>query len=265
MTAFSLAGFAVVALTSAAAIAVLMIGTAVLARRVGKVSIVDVTWGLTFVTVALVGLALGPGDLSRRVLVAGIVTVWGGRLAWHIARRGRGAPEDPRYVALLAAAPGGDVHRYAVRRVYVPQGVLAWFIALPSQVSACLGAGPGWLAWLGAGVAVVGFGFEAVGDEQLRRFKADPANTGRVMDRGLWSWTRHPNYFGDSLVAWGVWLVAAERWPGVLTVLSPVVMTWLLVRVSGARLLERTMSTRPGYADYIARTSGFLPRPPKRG
>jgi len=113
-------------------------------------------------------------------------------------------------------------------------------------------------------VWIVGFAFEAVGDAQLRRFKADPANRGRVMDQGLWAWTRHPNYFGDAMVSWGLWLVAAGHWPGVLTVLSPVLMTVLLVRVSGAKLLEKAMGARPGYADYISRTSSFLPRPPRR-
>jgi steroid 5-alpha reductase family enzyme len=264
MSGFSVGGFGLVALTSALAIAALMVGTAYLGRRAGKVSIVDVTWGLTFVAVAWVGLALGPGDLGRRALVAALVTVWGGRLAWHIGRRAHGAPEDPRYVALLADAPGGDVHRYAVRKVFVPQGLIAWFVSLPIQVSACLGAGLGWVGWLGVAVWAVGFGFEAVGDAQLRRFKADPANRGRVMDRGLWAWTRHPNYFGDATMSWGLWVIAAEHLPGVFTVLSPVLMTWLLVRVSGAKLLEQTMGSRPGYAAYIARTSGFFPRPPRR-
>jgi steroid 5-alpha reductase family enzyme len=225
-----------------------------------------------------VALALGTGDLARRVLLAVLVTLWGARLAWHIGRRGHGAPEDPRYVALLADAPGGDIHRYAVLRVFVPQGAIAWFVGLPVQVSANVtdgdgmgvAGGTGWLGGLGVlgvlGVAVwiVGFAFEAVGDAQLRRFKADPANRGRVMDRGLWAWTRHPNYFGDAMISWGLWLVAAGHWPGVLTVLSPVLMTVLLVRVSGAKLLEKTMGARPGYADYIARTSSFLPRPPRR-
>jgi len=274
MTGFATVNFVLVALASALAVAALMVGTAYLARRVGKVSIVDVTWGLAFVAISWVALALGTGDLARRVLLAILVTIWGARLAWHIGRRGHGAPEDPRYVALLADAPGGDIHRYAVLRVFVPQGAIAWFVGLPVQVSASVTGGDvtggtGWLGglgvlgWLGVAVWIVGFAFEAVGDAQLRRFKADPANRGRVMDQGLWAWTRHPNYFGDSLVAWGGWLIAAEHWPGVLTVLSPVLMTWLLVRVSGARLLEQTMSTRPGYADYIARTSGFLPRPPR--
>ena len=276
MSGFSAGAFAVVALASVLVIAALMIGTAYLARRVGKVSIVDVTWGLAFVAVSWVALALGTGVLARRVLLAALVTVWGARLAWHIGRRGHGAPEDPRYVALLAPAPGGNVHRYAVRRVYVPQGVIAWFVSLPVQVSASVADGDGsaasagwlgWLGWLGAfGVAVwvVGFAFESIGDAQLRRFKADPANKGKIMDRGLWAWTRHPNYFGDAMVTWGVWLVASAHWPGVLTVLSPVFMTVLLVRVSGAKLLEQTMGARPGYADYIARTSGFLPRAPRR-
>ena len=278
MTGFATVNFVLVALASALAVAALMVGTAYLARRVGKVSIVDVTWGLAFVTISWVALALGTGDLARRVLLAVLVTIWGARLAWHIGRRGHGAPEDPRYVALLADAPGGDLHRYAVLRVFVPQGAIAWFVGLPVQVSANVtdgdgmgvAGGTGWLGglgvlgWLGAAVWIVGFAFEAVGDAQLRRFKADPANRGRVMDRGLWAWTRHPNYFGDAMVSWGLWLVAAGHWPGVLTVLSPVLMTVLLVRVSGAKLLEKTMGARPGYADYIARTSSFLPRPPRR-
>lgn len=278
MTGFAAVNFVLVALASALAVAALMVGTAYLARRVGKVSIVDVTWGLAFVAISWVALALGTGDLARRVLLAILVTIWGARLAWHIGRRGHGAPEDPRYVALLADAPGGDIHRYAVLRVFVPQGAIAWFVGLPVQVSASVTGGDGtggtggtgslgWLGvigWLGVAVWIVGFAFEAVGDAQLRGFKADPANRGRVMDRGLWAWTRHPNYFGDAMVSWGLWLVAAGHWPGVLTVLSPVLMTVLLVRVSGAKLLEKAMGARPGYADYISRTSSFLPRPPRR-
>ena len=118
---------------------------------------------------------------------------------------------------------------------------------------------------LGAAVWLLGVVFEAVGDAQLARFKADARNKGTVMDRGLWGWTRHPNYFGDSAVWWGLYLVAASAWPGVLTVLSPVVMTYFLVFATGARLLEKEMSKRPGYPEYQQRTSYFIPRPPKRG
>jgi steroid 5-alpha reductase family enzyme len=106
--------------------------------------------------------------------------------------------------------------------------------------------------------------FEAVGDRQLEQFRTDPGNRGRVMDSGLWRYTRHPNYFGDACVWWGMFLVAAEHWPGVLTVYAPVLMTLLLTKGSGARILEQHMSGRPGWAQYVARTSAFFPRPPRR-
>ena len=153
---------------------------------------------------------------------------------------------------------------YAVRKVFVVQGLAAWFVALPVQVAAATDEPLGWLAAAGVLVWLAGLTFEAVGDAQLARFKADPANRGRVMDRGLWAWTRHPNYFGDAAVWWGVWLVAAEAWPGVLTVLSPVAMTYFLAFATGARLLESQMSERPGYREYVQRTSMFVPMPPRR-
>ena len=118
--------------------------------------------------------------------------------------------------------------------------------------------------WPRARAARIGLGFEALGDAQLRRFKADPANKGKIMDRGLWSWTRHPNYFGDATVWWGLFLVSAEAWPGILTVLSPLAMTYFLVFRTGARLLEKEMAKRPGYREYMERTSGFFPLPPRR-
>jgi len=116
-----------------------------------------------------------------------------------------------------------------------------------------------------AGVAlwVVGVLFEAVGDHQLRRFKADPANKGVIMDRGLWAWTRHPNYFGDACVWWGLWLASIAAWSSLLTVLSPVLMTYFLVYATGAKLTEKYMRNRPGFAEYRSRTSFFVPTPPK--
>ena len=254
---------------SALAILVLLAITAVIARRQDKYALIDVTWGLLFVGVAWVGMAVS-GFAPRSVLVGALVTVWGGRLAWHLARRTRGAPEDPRYVAILAAAPPGGKFWYAVRRVFLVQGVIAWFVSLPLQVTAWtttthpahreIGA----LGWVGAAVVVGGLLVESIGDAQLTRFKADPANKGRLMDQGLWSWTRHPNYFGDSVVWWGLWLIALQVQPGWATVLSPAAMTFFLVKVSGVALLEKSMSQRPGWAEYAARTSAFIPRPPKR-
>ena len=263
LTGFSLSNFVAVSGFSLLAVAILMAVTAFVGRRQGRVSVVDTAWGLGFVVVALVAAVVGDGPLWRRLLVLLLVAVWGGRLARHMHTRNRGKGEDPRYEAMLADQPG-DPFMVAIRKVYLVQGVAVWFVSLPLQVSAASGDGLVVVAVLGAAVWLLGVVFEAVGDAQLARFKADARNKGTVMDRGLWGWTRHPNYFGDSAVWWGLYLVAASAWPGVLTVLSPVVMTYFLVFATGARLLEKEMSKRPGYPEYQQRTSYFIPRPPKR-
>ena len=252
-----------VSLAALATAAVAMAVTALVARARGKVAVVDITWGLVFVAIAWVVHVVGTGS-ARSLLLAVLVTAWGGRLAWHIRRRALGAGEDPRYEKLLAEAPERKRFAYAVRKVFLVQGLAAWFVSLPLQVAAATDGPLGWVAAAGVLVYVVGVTFEAVGDAQLAAFKRDPANKGRVMDRGLWGWTRHPNYFGDSAVWWGLFIVAAEVWPGVLTVLSPVVMTYFLAFATGARLLESEMAKRPGYPEYMERTSMFLPLPPKR-
>jgi len=255
--------FLVVTLLSLAAAAVVMGVTALIARRLGKVSVVDIAWGLVFVAIAWVCTLVGAGP--RSLLLAVLVTIWGGRLAWHIRRRALGAGEDPRYEKLLSGAPPEKRFAYAVRRVFVVQALAAYLVSMPLQVAAAADAKPlGWVAALGLVVFVVGVGFETIGDAQLARFKADPSNKGTIMDRGLWAWTRHPNYFGDSAVWWGLWVIAAEVWPAVLTVFSPVVMTWFLAFATGARLLESEMAKRPGYPEYMRRTSMFFPLPPKR-
>ena len=178
-------------------------------------------------------------------------------------RRNAGKGEDPRYTKMLEGE-NGDPFLVAVRKVYLVQGAAIWFVSLPIQVSAATGGGVVVVAALGVLLWLVGLVFEAVGDAQLAAFKADPASKGQVMDHGLWGWTRHPNYFGDSAVWWGIFLVAASAWPGVLTVLSPAVMTYFLVFATGARLLEQHMAERPGYPAYQERTSSFLPRPPRQ-
>ena len=145
------------------------------------------------------------------------------------------------------------------------QAVIAWFVSLPVQAAMYIRTGPVVLAVVGTAVWAVGLFFEAVGDQQMAAFKADPANRGTVMDRGLWRYTRHPNYFGDATVWVGLWLIAAESWIGVLTIGSPLLMAWFLFFKSGKPLLEKNLSSsRPGYAEYVERTSGWLPLPPKR-
>ena len=250
--------FLVVTSAAAAVCVVAMLLTTYAARRAGRVSVVDVTWGVALAVVAVVSAAVGDGDPLRRWLLVALVSVWGLRLSWHIWRRNTGHGEDPRYTELLGSKRGGPLVR-----VWIPQGAAIWFVSLPVQVSAVTGDGVGAVVVAGALVWLLGVTFESVGDAQLAAYKRD-ADRGPVMDRGLWRYTRHPNYFGDACVWWGIWLVAASAWPGVLTVLSPVVMTYFLVFATGAKLLEETMMKRPGYPEYAARTSMFFPLPPKR-
>ncbi|MFJ2055239.1 DUF1295 domain-containing protein [Streptomyces sp. NPDC087908] len=250
--------------TAATAAAVLLITFAIAVRR-GLHRIVDIAWGVAFSAVAVVTWLLsdGHGDDGRRLLVAAAAAIWGLRLAAHIARRSRGHGEDPRYTALLDKASGNRT-LYALRNVYLGQGALVWLISLPVQSASYSPGSLGVLDYCGIAVWALGLGFEALGDFQLARFKQDPANRGKIMDRGLWGWTRHPNYFGDSLVWWGLYLLACTAWQPALAVLvSPVLMTLLLTVGSGKRLLEKHMADRPGFAEYAARTSGFFPLPPR--
>ena len=252
-----------VLIASLVAVALVITATAIWSRRTGIISVVDTMWGLFFVAVGW-AVALAGGFSARSVLLAVLASVWGLRLAWHIGNRARGHGEDYRYVELSKDVPPEKKFAWAVKRVFVTQGVVAWFVALPLTVAATTDKALGWVAWVGVVIWAAGLFFEAVGDAQLKAFKADPANKGKIMDRGLWAWTRHPNYFGDSTVWWGLWVIAAEAWPGVLTILSPIAMTYFLAFRTGAKLLEKAMSKRPGYPDYMERTSGFFPLPPKR-
>jgi steroid 5-alpha reductase family enzyme len=148
--------------------------------------------------------------------------------------------------------------------VFMMQAALIWWVSLPVQAAMAIAApGLGWLDALGALLVAVGVGCEATGDYQLARFKADPANKGRVMDRGLWRYTRHPNYFGDFCVWWGLFAIAVAGGHGLWAIGSPLVMSFLLLRVSGVTLLEKHMADRPGYAEYVRRTRPFFPWPPK--
>jgi steroid 5-alpha reductase family enzyme len=242
---------------TAGAVLVVMLVALGLAVARGRHDGVDTVWGLGFAVIAVVGLIVSGSGW----LVTALTVIWGLRLAIHIQLRNGRRPEDPRYAALMKRATGNP-HWYAFRKIYLVQGVIMWFVSWPVQ-AAQYETATGVLTWIGAAVWLVGIVFEAVGDWQLARFKADPATKGRIMDRGLWRYTRHPNYFGDATVWWGLYLMAAQHWIGALTVLSPLVMTFFLTRGTGKALTERAMGTRPGYAEYVRRTSGFFPLPPK--
>ncbi len=229
-------------------------------------SIVDIFWGSGFVIVAWATTLATDGSPARSALLVALTTVWGLRLTLHLARRNLGKGEDFRYRE-MRTRHGDAWPLRSLWAVFWLQGLLLWIVSLPVQAGQADATPHGLTALDGIGVAVwcLGMFFEAVGDWQLDRFKADPSSAGQVMDRGLWRYTRHPNYFGDCAVWWGLYLVALAAGSAWWTIAGPVVMTVLLVRVSGAGLLEQSIgSRRPGYADYIRRTSGFIPRPPRR-
>ena len=256
--------FAVTLLSTAAALLVMMAVTFAVALKAGKHSVVDTAWGIGIALVALVGLvsSIGYGQPGRRATLAVASVIWGLRLAIYIGSRNRGQPEDPRYRDLLSRAKG-DKNLYALRTIYLLQALILWLACLPIQAGLLERAPAGPITIVGAVVWLGGFAFESVGDWQLARFKADPkTHQGMIMDRGLWRYTRHPNYFGDFCMWWGLFLISFGSWVELLTIVGPLLMTFLLTRGSGQRLTERRMADRPEYADYVARTSGFFPRPP---
>lgn len=262
----SWSGLALNVVLSAGVVALALLVVWRIGVRMQDMSIIDIFWGPGFVLVALVTLAIGEAPLGRRMLLALLVGAWGLRLGIYLARRNLGHGEDARYQAMRRHV-GDGFHRWALVHVFGMQGLVLTVVSLPVQIGGNLTTETVWAPLVVAGVVVwaIGLGFEAVGDAQLARFKADANNAGKVMDRGLWGWTRHPNYFGDACAWWGVWLTTLVHPIALLGAIGPAVMTFFLLNVSGKALLERRMrKTRPGYEEYVARTSGFFPRPPRR-
>jgi steroid 5-alpha reductase family enzyme len=253
-----------VLLSGFGAVMALMLAGWVVSLLMHDASIVDILWGLAFVTITWVTFGVGNGSPSRSLLLAVLVTIWGVRLAAYLARRNLGHGEDFRYQAMRRKHPNFAL--WSLYGVFGLQGVLAWIVSLPVQIAMHdkTPDGLGVLAIVGTLVWLGGIAFEAIGDWQLARFKADPASAGQVMDRGLWRFTRHPNYFGDFCVWWGLFTVALECGTAAFGIVGPIVMSTLLMKVSGKALLERSIGKRrPGYADYVRRTNGFFPGPPK--
>jgi steroid 5-alpha reductase family enzyme len=227
-------------------------------------SIIDIFWGLGFVLVAWNSLNISGVSSPRTLLLVLLISVWGLRLSSYLAWRNLGKPEDYRYAA-MREHHGKRFPLVSLLTVFVLQGALMWIISLPFQVGIVRIQEWNVLATVGVVLYAVGVFFEAVGDYQLARFKANPGNKGRVMDKGLWRYTRHPNYFGDFLVWWGFYLLAAEPRSWWWTIIGPLLMSWLLIRVSGVRLLETSLRSRvTGYAAYVGSTSAFFPLPPKQ-
>jgi steroid 5-alpha reductase family enzyme len=250
-------------LLAALTIAVLMVGTWLISVVIKDASIVDITWGLGFATVATVLWIADDSRSSLDTLLWIMTLMWGLRLCLYLARRNLGHGEDYRYVAMRKRwGPAFPVISFLT--VYTLQGTLMWVVSLPVQLSHRQEGSIGLLAIIGVVLWLVGFYFESVGDLQLRRFKADPSNEGKVLDTGLWRYTRHPNYFGDACVWWGIALVACSVSVGRWGLIGAAVMNLLLLKVSGVALLERSLKRRkPDYQAYVERTSAFIPRPPK--
>ena len=228
------------------------------------VSIVDSMWSLMFLiaTGTYVFLADSPG--TRAMLVTVLVTIWAVRLAGHITWRNWGEEEDYRYQKIRE----NNSPNFGFKSLYIVFGLqasLAWIISIPLLIAVNADTAIGYLDFAGAALWLVGFIFETVGDLQLARFKSNPKNQGRVLDTGLWRFTRHPNYFGESCIWWGFYLIAFSA-GGWWSIVSPALMTFLLLRVSGVAMLEKDIGKRrPQYVDYIERTNAFFPGPQKRG
>jgi steroid 5-alpha reductase family enzyme len=252
-------------LASAGATAAIMLSLWLISLLLRNSSIVDGYWGPGFLVITLVAGSIGSGATCRTVLVTTLVALWSLRLGGYIIWRNYGGGEDYRYAA-MREHHGSAYAWVSLVTIFGLQGVLMWLISMPLQMAVLSPRPPGWTVWDVVGLTLwcAGFLFETVGDWQLARFKADPQNRGQVMDKGLWAWTRHPNYFGEAVLWWGYFFIALSTPIGIWTVLSPMLMTYLLLKFSGVALLEKALvDRRPGYREYVERTSAFFPWPPR--
>lgn len=239
-------------------------------RRKGDPSFVDAFWGFSIALIGLSSFAMThTGWMERKLALTALAVIWGVRLGAHLYTRWRREGPDRRYTALIEGAKarrGWGYGRATALFIFIPQAALAWLVSLPVQLGqfSPVPDGFGLIAMVGFALAAFGIGFEALADHQLHRFREIPANAGRIMDKGVWAWSRHPNYFGEACVWWGIWLIAAETTPGLFAILSPIFVTVTLLFWSGVPLMEKGLrQSRPGYGEYARRTSAFFPRPPR--
>lgn len=247
---------------SALAIFAYMVVVFVWATLIKDNSIVDIGWGLGFVVVAVTGLLLQPVVLNYHFFLLGMVAIWAFRLSGYIYLRNRNTGEDYRY-AQWRKEGGKYVVVRAFFQVFMLQGVFMFIIALPIMVAMANTVASPMLSLVGLGIWLVGFLFEAVGDNQKSRFKANPANKGKIMQSGLWRYTRHPNYFGEALLWWGIFVFVVPAGYWWLSIIGPAVLTFLLLKVSGVAMLEKKYEGNKEFEDYARRTSSFIPWWPK--
>jgi len=248
---------------NAATIAGCMVTLWLISLPLSDASIVDLFWGFGFVVIGWTTFFSILAVQTTGLLLLVLVTIWGCRLTAYLLWRNVGKGEDSRYTE-MREKPGRNFALFSLIVIFGLQGVIMLVVSLPVQTGVSSAVSMNWLTFVGATIWLIGLLFESIGDFQLARFKSDPANQGKVLDRGLWRYTRHPNYFGDFLVWWGLWLVAisgdSDLW---WTAIGPALMTFCLLYFSGvAHLEKRITNRRPEYAAYIRRTNAFFPWPP---
>tara|TARA_R110000824_G_scaffold149049_2_gene319117 strand:+ start:181 stop:981 length:801 start_codon:yes stop_codon:yes gene_type:complete len=243
----------------------------VISIRIRDVSFIDAFWayGMAIMASASFMQTENPGSLAY--MIWALTALWGIRLGTHLFLRWRKEGMDPRYKKIIGHAmdkQGMGFAKAALLKAWMMQIPLLFIVCLPAQLGILLAGADavGPVAVIGALIASIGIAFETIGDMQLKAFRSNPANQGKVLDTGLWKYTRHPNYFGDFCAWWGIWLVASQAgWPVLLAVIGPLFLSFTLMKWSGAPLLEKSLKkNRPDYVDYIERTSGFFPMPPKK-
>lgn len=256
--------------TNAIILAIAMGALWVYCLRIKDVSVIDSFWPFGMVLMAATSFALAGNGGAQSIALFALTAIWGLRLALHLFTRWRAHGVDPRYAAILGRLMerrGWSFAKASFLQVFLMQYVLLFIVCLPAQLGQ---VSPdvvplGIIGWAGIIIAVIGILFETIGDAQLKAFRNDPNSAGKVLDSGLWRFTRHPNYFGDACAWWGIWLVAAAAPLGLVSIIGPVLITFLLMRVSGVPMLEhRLKKNRPGYEDYLRRTSSFFPWPPRK-
>lgn len=225
----------------------------------------DVAWGAGFIVVALYSYLFSRTESLNGAVITVFVILWGGRLAYHLFKRNWNAPEDKRYVAMRKNWEGKNPKLQAYFKVFMFQMILLFIIVQPVLLANTQnGNGLVWINYIGIGVWLVGYFFEVVGDYQLKQFKKKAENKGKLMTEGLWSYTRHPNYFGEATMWWGIFLISLVSTRSLVGIIGPIAITYLLLKVSGVPMLEKKYEGRADFEEYKKRTSKFIPMPVKK-
>ncbi len=232
------------------------------------VSIIDMAFAVILFLVTTTSYTLGEIPSGRKQFILALVGIWALRITWHLVRRNWGHGEDARYSKLRSWVDDDRAFVWlSLRKVFLLQGIVLWLVSLPVQAAMFLDTPLelGWIGYVGAFICGAGIVLEAIADNQLTRFRAEPLNAGTVLKSGLWRYSRHPNYFGELCVWWGLFVIACENPLGYYTIIGPIAYTYLIVKVTGQRTLDKKLAReKPDYAAYMQATNGLIPGPPRK-